>query len=871
MLKRLFWISLLLLLVSNSLFATHNRAGEITYRCTGGLTYEIKIVTYTFSPSLADRPQLSVDYGDGVLDTIYRTEEIEYPNDIKRNVYIGVHVYPGAGIYTISLEDPNRNEGIFNIPNSVNVPFYISTELIINPFLGINNSPELLNPPLDNACVGQLFIHNPGAYDSDGDSISYELIKCKGENGLDIPGYSFPPANNSITINALTGDLIWDTPVMQGEYNVAILIKEWRNGVKIGEIIRDMQILVTPCNNHAPIIDEIADTCVNAGDLLEFLVHATDQDGDSLTLVATGGPLQLTSSPAIFSQPVIGMGGDVDNMFSWQTECSHIRKEPYSIVFKVTDDGGPTNESIDLVDIETVSIRVVGPAPDSLKTEPIGNSIHLSWFKSECSNALGYYVYRRSGFYGFIPDHCEIGVPSFTGYQKIATLENIDDTTYMDDNNGLGLIRGVEYCYIVTAFFHNVEGYASEESCTELIKDVPVLTHVSIRNTDVYAGSVYVVWSKPTDIDSSQIPGPHLYKIFRSQGLTGASFQLVDSLVGLNDTIFIDTLVNTAGNAVSYRIDLYNSDPANYFYVGASQIASSPFLSVGPFDNRLVLSWQTNVQWTNYQYEVFRKNPGTGLFDSLTTTISTTYTDTGLTNGIEYCYRILTIGDYPGGDFISPILNYSQIECQSPVDTEAPCAPDLSLRVDCDMSTNQIFWTNPNNSCADDVVSYKLFYSPTESGSFSMIANLFSSTDTVFFHEAMESIAGCYYVTAIDSFANESQPSVSVCLDIDSCNLFMLPNVFTPNGDGYNDFFGPGPYKFIESIDISIFNRWGMKVYSTTNPAIDWDGKNQRTKGQCPDGVYYYICDVYEIRLKGIVKRTLTGLIHIIANDVPFK
>ena len=69
----------------------------------------------------------------------------------------------GPSPYIISVEDPNRNENIINIPNSVNIVFYLETKLYINPFQGINNSPVLLNPPIDNACVNQIYIHNPGA------------------------------------------------------------------------------------------------------------------------------------------------------------------------------------------------------------------------------------------------------------------------------------------------------------------------------------------------------------------------------------------------------------------------------------------------------------------------------------------------------------------------------------------------------------------------------------------------------------------------------------------------------------------------------------------------------------------------------------
>ena len=129
----------------------------------------------------------------------------------------------------------------------------------------------------------------------------------------------------------------------------------------------------------------------------------------------------------------------------------------------------------------------------------------------------------------------------------------------------------------------------------------------------------------------------------------------------------------------------------------------------------------------------------------------------------------------------------------------------------------------------------------------------------------MGSIAGCYAVTAFDSIGNESLCCNIVCRDIDSCPGYQLPNVFTPNADGKNDFFKPFPYTSVEKIKIDIFNRWGISVFDTENPDINWDGKDKNTNVLCSDGVYYYVCDVYEIRLKGLVKRRLSGVVYLLS------
>ena len=59
-----------------------------------------------------------------------------------------------------------------------------------------------------------------------------------------------------------------------------------------------------------------------------------------------------------------------------------------------------------------------------------------------------------------------------------------------------------------------------------------------------------------------------------------------------------------------------------------------------------MLSWREEVPWQNYRYDIFRQNPATLLFDSIASTTASTFTDTALTNGTEYCYFVRSIGTY---------------------------------------------------------------------------------------------------------------------------------------------------------------------------------------------------------------------------------
>ncbi|MCX6269921.1 MAG: gliding motility-associated C-terminal domain-containing protein [Bacteroidetes bacterium] len=861
------FILILFLLISWQVRATHQRSGEITYRCKGGLSYEFTILTYTFSPSPADRPKLEVLWGDGSKNDVIRAYYVDTLTDIRKNVYIGVHTYNGPGTYKISVEDPNRNNGILNIPNSVNIPFFIESMLVISPFFACNNSPELLLPPIDQGCTNTPFIHNPGAYDPDGDSLSYKLTTCRGAGGLPIPGYVLPNqvgsnTSGTITLDVITGDFVWDSPKMVGEYNIAILIEEWRNGIRIGYVTRDMQIIIDACNNHPPYFDPVPDTCVVAGGVVDFTVTAHDPDANTLTLTGTGGPIVIPDNPATFLQPVVGQG-TVSSDFHWETVCKHVRRLPYQLYFKVKDNSYPVN----LIDLMTVNVTVIGPPVPGLTVVPFGNTFRISWNKSPCTNATGYRLFRRNGFYGYVPGYCETGVPAYTGYRQISEFTSLNDTTFTDDDNGAGLIHGIDYCYIVIAYYGDgALSIASEEVCATLKRDLPIITNVSIRTTDVSNGYSFVGWVKPTELDPLQTPGPFKYFIFRSVPF-GNNWSLIDSLDGLNDTTYVDSLINTKDQPVGYRIGLLNNTPGNRFEAGATQNASSVFLTLFPTDEKVVLTWNYTVPWLNDSATVFRYNPSTLLFDSIGRSFSNTYIDSGLVNGQQYCYKLLSYGHYSAASLPRPLLNYSQETCGIPVDNVAPCPPALKVFVNCELNQNTLLWSDPNHICTGDVAGYKVYYSPLEGGDYTVIASPSSAEDTLFYHTGLTGIAGCYAVTALDTSGNESAFSNVICIDIDSCPQYHLPNVFTPNHDGVNDYFRPFPYSSVEKIEIQIFDRWGRVVFKTADPDINWDGMEMNSHQLCSDGPYFYICEVYEITLKGLRKRRLSGVVHLLSGN----
>ena len=219
------------------------------------------------------------------------------------------------------------------------------------------------------------------------------------------------------------------------------------------------------------------------------------------------------------------------------------------------------------------------------------------------------------------------------------------------------------------------------------------------------------------------------------------------------------------------------------------------------------------------------------------------------------------------------MINKSQENCSTPIDNISPCPPELVITNICDTIDlgageinfdNDLVWTNPNETCpdTDDVLEYEIFYTPTEAGDFDIVGNTLGANSTEFTHTPDDGIAGCYFVVAIDSVGNRSTGSNIVC--VDNCPLYELPNAFTPNGDNSNDFFIPFPFRFIESIDIKIYNQWGNLVHQNTDPNINWDGTNENNE-ILSDGVYFYVCRVFERRVSGVVQseEILEGFIEL--------
>jgi len=106
-------------------------------------------------------------------------------------------------------------------------------------------------------------------------------------------------------------------------------------------------------------------------------------------------------------------------------------------------------------------------------------------------------------------------------------------------------------------------------------------------------------------------------------------------------------------------------------------------------------------------------------------------------------------------------------------------------------------------------------------------------------NEILVQTTGRYTLTAANECDSVERFAV---LEVEDCSIFV-PNVITPNGDGFNEVFLIGNIEYFDKVSIAIFNRWGNKLFEQENYDNSWDGVGPSGK-VLPDGTYFYTVEL---------------------------
>jgi flagellar hook assembly protein FlgD len=477
-------------------------------------------------------------------------------------------------------------------------------------------------------------------------------------------------------------------------------------------------------------------------------------------------------------------------------------------------------------------------------------------------------------------------------------------TTFTDNNSSAGLVTGALYCYRLVAVFTLPAGgksYVTTEQCLgPIITDAPVITHVSVEETDKAEGVIRVSWRSPFDIDKTLFPEPYQYHVYRGNGFT-SSEQIFKVGEVVNDTSFQDHSRNTVDSVYNYRLVIYSKPDgySEFIPVDTSSAASSTRLMAASGDAKIQIDWSAVVPWSNiidgspYHY-IFRgsKNDAdlTFLAKADVTEKGFVWEDESVNPNEYYCYTIMTRGSY-GNPAIDTLRNYSHRVCLYPKNDLPPCVPIVAIEqtncddflnsTECDIKfKNNLSWIfNEESGCRIDIVSYNVY-----SGDNIDDLELSQTDITVQSYEDshLPSFAKCYKVASVDSQGHESELSETVCND--NCAFYDLPNVFTPEvRDGCNDTFravknfavedsqcgSVSCLHFIQDVSINVYDRWGKEVYSSRvfeglPLNIDWNGTGN-DGDKLGSGVYYYWIEV-EFDVLEVSKKfqTIKGWVHLV-------
>lgn len=271
--------------------ADHLMGGEMTYKCLGNNNYEISLTIYRNCNSTNQNldPDATITAFNAQNNFLVKITTIQMVNTVHVPIppatpcftppspsqvcmdiitYSGtINLAPSTSGYKIVYQRCCRNPAITNLFDAGNLGSTYELTIPPSSITTCNNTPVFKNTTPAFMCVNQYSYQSFAATDPDGDQLVYSL--CAPKLGADIsnprpvqassPPYTDVPYNSQfsetqplgpgsiININSTTG-LLSMKPATSGYYTIGVCVSEYRNGVLLGTVTRDVQFNITNCS-----------------------------------------------------------------------------------------------------------------------------------------------------------------------------------------------------------------------------------------------------------------------------------------------------------------------------------------------------------------------------------------------------------------------------------------------------------------------------------------------------------------------------------------------------------------------------------------------------------------------------------------------
>lgn len=364
--------------------------GNLTYKCVGTDSFELSLTVYRNCKETAPSSTQTVTWSGGVCGTGTETLNLlaAYPKDITPNCPtsnsgctsgfpIGVEEYKYKGIVVVPASCTNivfawesccRNTPttIAN-PAATNIAIYASLE---KGLAACNNSPIFLNKPVLVGKRNEPVQYNHGATDPDRDSLVYSLVDCR-ENSSTAVSYISPYSGTNpigglaaLKIDSITGQLSFTPTVSNQVAVVCILVEEYRGGLKIGEVVRDIQFRVYGASaNKPPVLSGVNNTTGytiqgSVGVPLSFDIHGQDMNTGDSVYMAWDGSINAANWSVVRGATSNQARGN----FSWTPQLTDIGRHFFTA--RIRDNKCPLNAA----SVYAYSIIIPAPLSPSIDT-----------------------------------------------------------------------------------------------------------------------------------------------------------------------------------------------------------------------------------------------------------------------------------------------------------------------------------------------------------------------------------------------------------------------------------------------------------------------------------------------------------------------